>query len=75
MTHSAQFNAWYHEASDNAKKYIVTLEANNIKALKALGMFLSHVPELYGDEVRNGYITLEVSEYTIEKAIEAYNSI
>jgi hypothetical protein len=39
--------------------------------LKALQAFLNHVPELWGDEIKDGYINLTVAGDTIDLIEEA----
>jgi len=46
------------------------LESVNTELLEALYAFVNHVPELWGDEVQDGYIRLNISADTIDK-IEA----
>ena len=49
---------------------VTKLKATNAELLEALHAFLNHVPELWGDEVRDGYIRLNVAGDTIDQ-IEA----
>jgi len=50
---------------------IIELEDRNAELLEALYAFANHVPEMWGDEVRDGYIRLGIAGDTIDKIEEA----